>query len=130
MTGTLGRPFAELVALSAVPRTGTGHRLADRDFFAEQVGSFFVFFATRSSAGAVAWAIRSWHEFARDGHVPTLTVAGVPGEGERARAWRDGLRAAAAVLVSSLSPVMSRPAVARLLREVTDACGQPEITGW
>jgi Glycosyl transferase family 2 len=126
----LGRPFGDLVTLSAVPRAGTGHRLADRDFFPEQVGSFFAFFAARSPAGAAAWAIRSWHEFARDGQAATLAVAGVPGRGDRARAWRDGLRAAASVLVSDPSAPLGRSAVEMLLREVTDACGQPEISGW
>lgn len=128
--GALDRPFGDLVALSAVPRTGTGHRLADRDFFAEQVGSFFAFFATRSPAGAAAWAIRSWHEFAQDGHVPTLAVAGVPRQDERARVWRDGLRTAATVLVTSPSGPVSRTAMETLLREVTDACRQPQISGW
>jgi len=113
-----------------VPRTATGHRLADNGFFAEQIGSFFAFFASRSLSGAAAWAIRSWHEFARDGQVPTLAVAGVPGRGERVQAWRDGLRAAASVLLTSPSPPLDRPAAQRLLREVTDACGQPEISGW
>jgi hypothetical protein len=126
----LGRPFGDLVKISAVPRTGTGHRLTDRDFFPEQVGSFFAFFAARSPTGAAAWAIRSWREFAQDGHAPTLAVAAVPGQDDRMRAWRDGLRAAASVLTSPSSPLMSRPAVAGLLREVTDGCGQPEITGW
>jgi Glycosyl transferase family 2 len=139
--GSLGRPFGDLVAISAVPRTSTGHRLADSDFFAEQVGSFFAFFAEqvgsffaffalRSPSGAAAWAIRSWHEFARHGQAPTLAVAVVPGRGDRVRAWRDGLRAGAAVLLASPSPPLGRPAVGKLLREVTDACGQPEISGW
>jgi hypothetical protein len=128
--GALGRPFGDLVALAAVPRASTGHRLADPDFFPEQVGSFFAFFATRSPAGAAAWAIRSWHEFARDGYVPTLAVDRVPGHGDRAQAWRDGLRTAAAVLVSSPSVSLGRPAMEMLLREVTDACRQPEISGW
>lgn len=126
----LGRPLADLVAISAVPRAGTGHRLADSAFFPEQIGSFFAFFASRSPAGAAAWAIRAWHEFAQDGQAPTLAVAGVPGQDDRARAWRDGLRAAASTLASSPSPPMSRAALAALLREVTDACGQPEISGW
>jgi hypothetical protein len=113
-----------------VPRTSTGHRLADNGFFAEQVGSFFAFFAPRSQSGAAAWAIRSWHEFTQDGQVPTLAVAAVPGRGDRAQAWRDGLRAAASVLLTHPSPLLDRPTAERLLREVTDACGQPEISGW
>jgi hypothetical protein len=128
--GALGRPFGDLVTISAVPRTGTGHRLSDNDFFAEQIGSFFAFFASRSLSGAAAWAIRSWHEFARDGQVPTLAVAAVPGQGDRAQAWRDGLRIAATVLLTHPDPPLDQPAVERLLREVTDACGQPEISGW
>jgi hypothetical protein len=130
VVGALGRPFGDLVAISAVPRTSTGHRLADSDFFPEQVGSFFAFFAARSPAGAAAWAIRSWHEFAQDGQVPTLAVADVPGPDDRARMWRDGLLAAATALASSPAPLLGRSAVERLLREVTDACGQPEISGW
>lgn len=128
--GTLGRPFGDLVTISAVLRTSTGHRLADGDFFPEQVGSFFAFFAARSPAGAAAWAIRSWHEFSRDGQVPTLAVSGVPQQDERARAWHEGLRTAAAVLVISPSQPVSRTAMETLLREVTDACGQPEISDW
>lgn len=128
--GALGRPFGDLVTISAVPRRDTGHRLADGDFFSEQVGSFFAFFASRSPAGAATWAVRSWREFAQGGQVPTLAVAGVPGQDDRTRAWRDGLRAAAAVLTRPGSPVMTRTAVAALLREVTDACRQPEVTGW
>jgi Glycosyl transferase family 2 len=126
----LGRPLADLVNISAVPRAGTGHRLADSDFLPEQVGSFFAFFASRSPAGAAAWAIRAWHEFAQDGQAPTLAVTGVPGRDDRARAWRDGLRAAASTLASPPSPPMSRAATAALLREVTDACAQPELSGW
>jgi hypothetical protein len=126
----LGRPFGDLVALSAVPRVGSGHRVADGELFREQIGSFFAFFAARSVAGGRAWAIRSWEEFAVGGQVPTLAVAEVPGPLERATAWREGLAAGARALTHSARHGLGRDAVARLLREVSDACGQPAVTGW
>ncbi|HEY2579269.1 MAG TPA: glycosyltransferase [Streptosporangiaceae bacterium] len=128
--GALGRPFGDLVAMSAVPRAGSGHRVADGDFFREQIGSFFAFFAARSLAGGRAWAIRSWQGFAVGGQVPTLAVADVPAPAERALAWRDGLAAGASALTSPARHGLARDAVARLLREASDACGQPAITGW
>jgi len=108
--GGLGRPFGDLVALSAVPRAGSGHRVADGEFFREQIGSFFAFFAARSPAGGRAWAVRSWQEFAVAGQVPTLAVGGVPGPGERAQAWREGLAAGASALVRSARPGLGRDA--------------------
>jgi hypothetical protein len=128
--GTLGRPFGDLVALSAVARTGSGHQVADSVLFREQIGSFFAFFASRSAAGGKAWATRSWEEFAAAGQVPTLAVAGVPGSAERALAWRDGLAAGARSLTCSSRDGLARGVVGQLLREVSDACGQPPITGW
>jgi hypothetical protein len=126
----LGRPFGDLVALSAVPRGGSGHRVADGAFFREQIGSFFAFFAARSLAGGRAWAVRSWEEFAVDGQVPTLAVGGVPGPAERALAWREGLAAGARALVRSPRHGLGRDVAEGLLREVSDACGQPAITSW
>jgi hypothetical protein len=126
----LGRPFGDLVALSAVPRAGSGHRVADGEFFREQIGSFFAFFATRSLAGGRAWAVRAWEEFAVGGQVPTLAVGGVPGPAERALAWREGLAAGARSLMRSTRHGPGRDAAEGLLREVSDACGQPAITGW
>ncbi len=126
----LGRPFGDLVALSAVPRAGSGHRVTDSEFFREQIGSFFAFFAARSPAGGRAWAVRSWHEFAAEGQVPTLAVSGVPGPAERALAWRDGLAAGAKALTRSPRDGLARAVVEGLLREVSDECGQPAITGW
>jgi hypothetical protein len=128
--GTLGRAFRDLVTLSAVPRPGSGHRVADSVFFREQIGSFFAFFAASSAAGGKAWAIRSWAEFAVGGQVPTLAVAGVPGPADRALAWRAGLAAGARTLTRSARHGLARDVVEGLLREVTDACGQPAITGW
>jgi hypothetical protein len=126
----LGRPFGDLVTLSAVPQADSGHRVADGEFFCEQVGSFFAFFAARSLAGGRAWAIRSWQEFAVAGEVPTLAVEGVPGPADRAQAWRDGLAAGARILTRSSPRGLGRDAVQGLLREVSDACGQPAVTGW
>jgi glycosyl transferase family 2 len=128
--GALGRPFGDLVALSAVPRAGSGHRVSDGEFFREQIGSFFAFFAVRSAAGGRAWAIRSWHEFAAEGQVPTLAVSGVPGPAERALAWREGLAAGARTLTRSPRHGIARDVVEGLLREVSDECGQPAITDW
>lgn len=128
--GTLGRPFGDLVALSAVPRAGSGHRVADGEFFREQIGSFFAFFAARSLTGGRAWAVRSWQEFAVGGQLPTLAVGGVPGPAERALAWREGLAAGARALVRSARHGLGRDSVEELLREVSDACGQPAVTGW
>jgi hypothetical protein len=128
--GALGRPFGDPVALSAVPRAGSGHRVADGEFFREQIGSFFAFFASRSPAGGRAWAVRSWEEFAVGGQVPTLSVGGVPGPAERALAWREGLAAGARTLTCSARHGLGRDSVEELLREVSDACGQPAVTGW
>ena len=113
-----------------MPRAGSGHRVADGEFFREQIGSFFAFFAARSLAGGRAWAVRSWQEFAVAGQVPTLAVGGVPSPEERAQAWREGLAAGARALVRSARPGLGRDAAGELLREVTDACGQPAVTGW
>jgi hypothetical protein len=129
-TGTLGRPFGDLVALSAVPRPGSGHRVADDEFFSEQIGAFFAFFAARSLAGGREWAIRSWREFAVGGQVPTLAVAGVPGPDGRIRAWREGLAAGARELAGAVRRPVARDTVRCLLKEVCDACGQPAVTGW
>jgi len=128
--GALGRPFGDLVALSAVPRAGSGHRVADGEFFREQIGSFFAFFAARSLAGGRAWAVRSWQEFAVGGQVPTLAVGGVPGPEARALAWREGIAAGAKTLVRSARHGLGRDVAEGLLREVSDACEQPAITGW
>lgn len=128
--GGLGRPFRDLVALSAAPRVGSGHRVGDGEFFREQIGSFFAFFAARSLAGGRAWAVRSWREFAVGGQVPTLAVGGVPGPQERAQAWREGLAAGARALAGTARPGLGRDAAEELLREVCDACGQPAVTGW
>lgn len=128
--GVLGRPFGDLVALSAVPRAGSGHRVTDGDFFREQIGSFFAFFAARSLTGGRAWAVRSWQEFAVGGQLPALAVDDVPGPEERALAWREGLAAGARTLVRSARHSLVRDVAERLLREVSDACGQPPVTGW
>jgi hypothetical protein len=126
----LGRPFGELVDLSAAPREQTGHRLSDTLFFPEQIGSFFAFFAGRSRAGGRAWALRSWREFVRDGAAPTLAVHGVPPLPERITAWRSGLARGAAFLATAARPSMPRGQLSELLREVIDACDQPPLTGW
>jgi len=126
----LGRSFGDLVALSAMPRAGSGHRVADDAFFREQVGSFFAFFGARSAAGGKAWAIRSWQEFAVAGQIPTLAVTGVPDRATRATAWREGLAAGAAVLTRPGRHSLARDVVGELLAEVSHACGQPAITGW
>jgi hypothetical protein len=123
----LGRPLADLAALSAAPRGRTGHRLPDAHFYPEQIGSFFAFFAARSLAGGEAWALRSWREFVAAGQPPTLAVAGVPPLPERIAAWRAGLaRGAAALAVAG--PPGTRREVGALLGKVTGACGQPPVT--
>jgi hypothetical protein len=126
----LGRRLGDLAALSAVPRTRSGHRVTDSEFFPEQIGSFFAFFAARSAAAGRAWAIRSWHEFALGAEVPTLAVKGLPGPAGRVTAWRQGLAAGARALADGTSHRLARDAVEILLQEVCDACGQPAITGW
>lgn len=56
--------------------------------------------------------------------------AAVPGPEERALAWRDGLAAGARTLTRSSRHGLARGVVEQLLREVSDACGQPPVTGW
>ena len=130
MVRSLGRPFRELVSLSAAPREMTGHRLPDALFFPEQIGSFFAFFAGRSVAGGRAWALRSWLEFVTAGTAPTLAVTSVPPLPDRIAAWRRGLARGAAFAVTAARPRLARDDMRDLLGEVTDACGQPPLTGW
>jgi len=125
----LARPLAELISLSAAPRTQTGHRLPDALFFPEQIGSFFAFFAARSAAGGRAFAERSWNEFVVHGAVPTLAVTTIPPPPARIAAWRSGLTRGAAFLAAA-RPSLPRAQVQQILQEVTDACGQPRLTGW
>jgi len=106
-----------------VPRAGSGHRVADGEFFREQVGSFFAFFAGRSLAGGRAWAVLSWQEFAVGGQAPTFAVGGVPGPEERARAWREGLGAGGRALAGSARPGLGRPAQAKDYAKQASASG-------
>jgi hypothetical protein len=108
----------------------TGHRLPDALFFPEQIGSFFAFFAGRSVAGGRAWALRSWLEFVTAGTAPTLAVTSVPPLPDRIAAWRRGLARGAAFAVTAARPRLARDDMRDLLGEVTDACGQPPLTGW
>lgn len=126
----LGRPLAELIVLSSVPRTYTGHRLPDSLFFPEQIGSFFAFFAARSASGGLAWALRSWREFVLAGAAPTLAVTEIPPLPGRIAAWRAGLASGAVFLSTTARPGLSRDQVSQMLKEITSACAQPPITRW
>lgn len=122
---TLGRPFAELVELSAVPRTDTGCRVTDGDFHAEMIGAFFAFFAGRSTPGAVAWGVRTWREFVERGEVYSLSVATVPDRRQRETAWRNGLARGAQFLTTTARPRRTRARVEQVLAEI----GAATMTG-
>lgn len=126
----VSRRLGELVALSAVPRTGTGCRVADAAFHADMIGSFFAFFAGRSADGATAWGIRTWREFVENAQVYSLAVASTPGRAAREAAWRSGLARAARFLTSATRPGTDARQVTQVLARIGQATGQPPVTGW
>lgn len=127
---TLGRPLGQLVELACRPRTNTGCRVPDAVFHAEMIGAFFAFFAGRSLDGGLAWAARTWREFAQDGQVYSLTVTEQPTRDDRETAWRDGLARGARFLADGAQPGRSRDDVLALLARISDATGQPPIRPW
>jgi len=126
----VSRRLAELVALAAAPRTGTGCRVADSAFHSDMIGSFFAFFAGRSADGATAWGVRTWREFVEDGQVYSLAVASTPGRHAREAAWRSGLTRAASFLTTAARPRVDPRQVTQVLTRVCQATGQPPVTGW
>lgn len=123
----LGRRFADLVDLAAVPRQDTGCRVTNDDFHAEMIGSFFAFFAGRSLPGARRWAARCWHDFVEQATAYSSAVAAVPERPGRERAWRTGLCRGAAALTNGLRPGRSREQIAGLLALVCADAGQAPI---
>jgi hypothetical protein len=124
------RPLGELVALSEQPRSDTGCRVPDADFHAEMVGSFFAFFAGRSSAGGLAWARRTWIEFVTAGQVYSLAVARIPDRPAREAAWRAGLCRGARFLVEGTRPHLDMLPVELSLDRICRTVGQPPIIPW
>lgn len=124
-----GQRLRDLVNLSTAPRTDTGCRVTDAMFFPEMIGSFLEFFAVRSMRGAVAWAVRIWHDFVEAGQVYSQAVATVPPYQERVAAWRDGLARAARCLVTD-PPARPAGHVQQLLDHVCRKVGQPAIRCW
>ena len=127
---TLRRPFAELVELSAVPRTDTGCRVTDGDFHAEMIGAFFAFFAGRSAPGAVAWGVRTWREFVERGEVYSLSIAAVPDRRQRETAWRNGLARGAQFLTTTARPRRTRTHVEQMLAEIGAATMAGALSPW
>ncbi|HEX5495281.1 MAG TPA: glycosyltransferase [Mycobacteriales bacterium] len=127
---TLGRPFGELVELSAVRRTDTGCRVTDEDFHAEMIGAFFEFFAGRSESGGVAWGVRTWREFVETGEAYSLSVAAVPGRRQREAAWRNGLARGARFLTTAARPGRTRAQVERVLAQIGAATRTPVLSPW
>lgn len=123
----LGRRFADLVDLSAVPRQDTGCRVADDDFHAEMIGSFFAFFAGRSLPGARRWAGRCWRDFVEHGIAYSSAVAAVTDRPGREQAWCAGLRRGALAVTGGLRPGRSREQITELLALVCADAGQPPI---
>jgi len=126
----LSRRLGELVTLAAVPRTGTGCRVADSAFHADMIGSFFAFFAGRSADGATAWGIRTWREFVENAQVYSLAVATAPGRSAREAAWRSGLSRAARFLTGTARLEADAGQVTRILTRICQGTGQPPVTGW
>ncbi|MCK9903553.1 hypothetical protein CC117_29040 [Parafrankia colletiae] len=117
----LDRPFADLVALSSVPRTNTGARVPDRRLLTEMVGSFFAFFVARSPAGGRAWATRMHRELVIEATVHSLTVTRPPNLAERRAAWHDGLTSGGRAASDSAVDVQA------VLDDVTRAVDEPRI---
>jgi hypothetical protein len=101
-------PPGELIALTAVPRTATGCRTTPAEFFEEETGALFAFFASRSRAGGAAWAARTYREFVQAGVVHSRAVAHVPEPAERLALWRRGPARGAA---SAADPAVPHAAV-------------------
>jgi hypothetical protein len=125
-----GRRLGELVALATTPRTGTGCRVADRSFHAEMIGSFFAFFAGRSSAGGITWGLRTWKEFVEAGQLYSLAVAEIPGRAAREAAWRAGLTRGARFLASAARPRLNADQIRHLLSEICPPFTSRRVSGW
>jgi hypothetical protein len=124
----VGRTLGELVALSAAPRTQTGCRVADAEFHADMIGSFFAFFAGLSCDGAAMWGIRTWKEFVEQGQVYSLAVASVPNRGQRETAWRSGLARAAMFLTTASRHKLDAGHVSQVLARIGLATRQPPVS--
>ena len=92
-------------------------------FHAEMVGTFFAFFAGRSLAGGLAWAVRIWREFVQDGQIHSLTITERPGRDDRETTWREGLRRGALFLTEGIQPGRSTDEVLALTVQIGEAVG-------